>query len=52
MGRVRNKKVKKAARLIVEKYQPYLEPEFHLCKKVCDQVAVIPSKRVRNQVAG
>lgn len=52
MGRVRTKTVKRAARQIVEKYYPKLTLDFQLNKKVAEEVARIPSKRMRNKIAG
>merc|ERR1711916_249930 len=52
MGRVRTKTVKKAAKLIVEKYYPRLTDDFQVNKKICDEAASIPSKRMRNKIAG
>merc|ERR1712054_82385 len=52
MGRVRTKTVKKAARLIIEKYYPRLTLDFQTNKKICEEVAIIPSKRLRNKIAG
>eukprot|EP01127_Copromyxa_protea_P005711 TRINITY_DN15576_c0_g1_i1.p2 TRINITY_DN15576_c0_g1~~TRINITY_DN15576_c0_g1_i1.p2 ORF type:complete len:134 (-),score=39.40 TRINITY_DN15576_c0_g1_i1:62-463(-) len=52
MGRVRTKTIKKAARLIVERYYVKLTLDFHTNKQICGEVAVIPSKRLRNQIAG
>ncbi|ORM42191.1 40S ribosomal protein S17 [Babesia sp. Xinjiang] len=52
MGRVRTKTVKRAARQIVEKYYAKLGLDFHFNKKVAEEVAQIPSKRMRNKVAG
>ncbi len=51
-GRVRTKTVKKAAKLIVEKYYPRLTDDFQVNKKICDEAAAIPSKRLRNKIAG
>ncbi|MES1914906.1 MAG: hypothetical protein MHM6MM_006931 [Cercozoa sp. M6MM] len=52
MGRVRNKLVKSAARDIVCKYYNKLTYDFHTNKKIIDEIAIVPSKRVRNQIAG
>jgi len=52
MGRVRTKLVKKAARHIIEKYYPRLTLDFDTNKRVTDEVAVVPTKRVRNKIAG
>merc|ERR1712087_731622 len=52
MGKIRTKTVKKAARQIVEKYYDRLCLDFQVNKRVCDDVAEIGSKRLRNQVAG
>mmetsp|Transcript_15594 Transcript_15594/g.42485 ORF Transcript_15594/g.42485 Transcript_15594/m.42485 type:complete len:132 (-) Transcript_15594:134-529(-) len=52
MGRVRTKTVKKAARTIVEKYFQKLTYDFQVNKKIAEEVAEIPSKRLRNKIAG
>jgi small subunit ribosomal protein S17e len=36
----------------VEKYYPRLTQDFQVNKRICDEAAMIPSKRVRNKIAG
>ncbi|KAL7753762.1 hypothetical protein RI367_000693 [Sorochytrium milnesiophthora] len=50
--RVRTKTVKKASRVLIEKYYPRLTLDFQTNKKLASEVAIIPSKRLRNKIAG
>merc|ERR1719240_1270849 len=52
MGRVRTKTVKRSAKVIVEKYYSRLTLDFQSNKRLTDEVAVLPSKRMRNKIAG
>jgi small subunit ribosomal protein S17e len=52
MGRVRTKTVKRSARQIVEKYHNKLTCDFQINKKIAEEVAQIPTKRLRNKIAG
>ena len=52
MGRVRTKTVKRASREVIEKYFYKLTEDFHLNKKILDNVALISTKRLRNKIAG
>ena len=51
MGRVRTKTVKKAARVIIEKYYTKLTLDFDTNKRIIEEVALIPSKPLRNKVS-
>ncbi|GKT27451.1 Ribosomal protein S17e like protein [Aduncisulcus paluster] len=52
MARVRTKTIKRAARSLIEKYYTKLSLDFQMNKRVCDEFAVIQSKRMRNKIAG
>ncbi|KAG1676360.1 hypothetical protein FOA52_001155 [Chlamydomonas sp. UWO 241] len=52
MGRVRTKTVKKASRIIIEKYYGRLTQDFATNKRLCEEIAVIQTKRLRNKIAG
>ncbi|KAJ9122393.1 40S ribosomal protein S17 [Naganishia vaughanmartiniae] len=52
MGRVRTKTVKRASRVLIEKYYPRLTLDFHTNKRILDEVAMVPSKRLRNKISG
>ena len=49
---VRTKTIKRHSRMIVEKYYSRLTLDFHTNKRVVDEVAITPSKRMRNKLAG
>ncbi|EGN91835.1 hypothetical protein SERLA73DRAFT_191943 [Serpula lacrymans var. lacrymans S7.3] len=52
MGRVRTKTTKRASRVLIEKYYPRLTLDFHTNKRIIDEVAIVPSKRLRNKISG
>jgi len=37
---------------LIEKYYPRLTNDFHTNKRIIDEVAVVPSKRLRNKISG
>ena len=49
---VRTKTIKRHSRMIVEKYYSRLTLDFHTNKRVVAEVAITPSKRMRNKLAG
>ena len=52
MGRVSAKTVKRAARQVIEKFYPKMNLDFYYNKRVLDDVSVVPTKRIRNKIAG
>jgi len=38
--------------VIIERYYPKLSLDFETNKRICDEVAIIASKRLRNKIAG
>ncbi|KAK9126266.1 hypothetical protein Scep_015112 [Stephania cephalantha] len=52
MGRVRTKTVKKSSRQVIERYYSRMTLDFHTNKKNLDDIAIIPTKRLRNKIAG
>ncbi|TID29519.1 hypothetical protein CANINC_001914 [Pichia inconspicua] len=52
MGRVRTKTVKRASKVLIEKYYPKLTLDFETNKRLTSEIAEIQSKRLRNKIAG
>ena len=52
MGRVRTKTVKRGAKALLEKYYQRLTNDFHTNKKILSEVAEVPTKSLRNKIAG
>ncbi|XP_052893287.1 40S ribosomal protein S17 [Anopheles moucheti] len=52
MGRVRTKTIKKASKVIIEKYYTRLTMDFDTNKRIVEEVAIIPTKPLRNKIAG
>lgn len=44
--------MKKSSRQIIERYYSRMTLDFHTNKKIVEEVAIIPSKRLRNKIAG
>ena len=42
--------MKKSAKVIIERYYPKLTLDFETNKRLCDEIAIIASKRLRNKV--
>jgi len=49
---VRTKTVKRYSRSIIEKYYSRLTLDFDTNKRIVDEVAITPSKKIRNKIAG
>lgn len=52
MGKVRTKLVKRVARELLEKYPELFTRDFEHNKQAVMRVATIPSKKLRNKIAG
>ena len=52
MGRVRTQTVKRLARLLMEKFPGIFTSDFESNKRILSEIAGIPTKRLRNQLAG
>lgn len=48
----RTETTKRASRVIIEKFYPRLTLDFQTNKRIVDEVSIIPSKRLRNKIAG
>eukprot|EP00008_Paramoeba_atlantica_P009262 CAMPEP_0201483638 /NCGR_PEP_ID=MMETSP0151_2-20130828/7835_1 /ASSEMBLY_ACC=CAM_ASM_000257 /TAXON_ID=200890 /ORGANISM="Paramoeba atlantica, Strain 621/1 / CCAP 1560/9" /LENGTH=131 /DNA_ID=CAMNT_0047866875 /DNA_START=68 /DNA_END=460 /DNA_ORIENTATION=+ len=52
MGKVRTKTIKRASRLIVERYYPKLTRDYYTNKRILLDIGTIPSRRLRNKITG
>jgi len=52
MGKVRIKLIKRVARTLFEKYPGLFTRDFQHNKLVVSKLVIIPSKKLRNQIAG
>eukprot|EP00796_Vickermania_ingenoplastis_P004650 gene4652-3352_t len=52
MGKIRTKTVKRASRLVVEKYFAKLNTDFYQNKRVVMDVTIARSKKMKNKIAG
>ena len=43
--------MKKSAKVIIERYYTKLTLDFETNKRICDEIAIIASKRLRNKVS-
>ncbi|XP_062704864.1 small ribosomal subunit protein eS17-like [Aedes albopictus] len=52
MSRVRRKTAKEASKVITEKYYTRLMMNFHIHKRIVEEVVIIPTNPLRNKIAG
>ncbi|KAI3917782.1 hypothetical protein MKW92_019049 [Papaver armeniacum] len=52
MGRVRTKTVKKSSRQVIERHYSRMTLDFHTNKKILEEVAIIHSKLLCNNIVG
>ncbi|KAI3906952.1 hypothetical protein MKW92_017380 [Papaver armeniacum] len=52
MGYVRTKTMKKSSRQVIERYYSRMTLDSHTNKNILEEVAIIPSKRLRNKIVG
>jgi len=52
MGRIKTSKIKVPAKEIYDKYKSHFKPDFEKNKQILMKITEIPSKKVRNIIAG
>ncbi|XP_033058070.1 40S ribosomal protein S17-like [Trachypithecus francoisi] len=51
-GRIRTKITKKATQVFIDQYYTSLGKDFHTNKRVCEEITIILSKKLRNKIVG
>jgi small subunit ribosomal protein S17e len=52
MGRIKTQQVKRVTKELIKNHEDKLKKDFEENKKILDEVAKIPSKKMRNIIAG
>ncbi len=52
MGRIRTKYIKRKSKEILREYGDKFGKDFEKNKEILDEIAEIPSKKIRNKIAG
>lgn len=52
MGRILHGKFRRIAEEILKKYEEFFTVDYHRNRKILEEIADIPSKRLRNMIAG
>ena len=52
IGKIRTETIKRLANEVIEKYPKKFTTDFELNKRLLKEVAIVPSKTLRNKIAG